>query len=89
MVMGSDLRFLCDEIEAGEHTGFLFAVPSFFEGMARVVDFGNSLSMYNYSPDAAIADARAMRADWLALGCDVRAALAQLREEAEAGRPVR
>lgn len=50
------------------YSSFLFARPSFIEGMARIVDFGNTLSQYNTSPDGATADARALAADWQAVG---------------------
>ena len=31
------------------YSSFLFAEPSFLEGMARVVDFGGTLNEYNRS----------------------------------------
>ncbi len=55
----------------------LFARPSFSEGMARIVDFGNTLSEYNRSPTGSQADSLAIRADWRAIGADL--------EEAEHG----
>lgn len=63
-------------------TDFLYARPSFLEGAARIADLGNALSVYNYSRSDSQADARALRADWIAVGNDLRAALKQLREEA-------
>ncbi len=35
----------------GTYTDFLYARPSFAEGMARIMDFGNTLTEYNRSPD--------------------------------------
>jgi hypothetical protein len=66
-----------DEIQSD----FLFARPSFVEGVARMVDFGGSLNTYNTAPTGEEADARAMYEDWEALGADLKAALEQLRSE--------
>ena len=49
---------------------FLFARPSFVEGAARIFDFSNTLSMYNYSKNDDEADARALYSDWVAVGDD-------------------
>lgn len=53
----------------------LYARPSFFEGMARLFDFGGSLNQYNYSKSPNEADLRAMEADWQMVGEDLRNAL--------------
>ena len=37
-------------------TDFLFARPSFLEGTARILDFGNVLNTYNCSPTPELAD---------------------------------
>jgi len=58
-----------------EITTFLFARPSFLEGLARVVDFGNALKEYNSSSTAEKADERAIRADWQAVADDMNEAL--------------
>ena len=42
---------------------FLFAEPSFAEGMARVLDLFGTLNEYNASPTPQHADARALGAD--------------------------
>ncbi len=47
---------------------FLFARPSFLEGMARIWDFTNSLNTYNYSADPKAADEIAIRSDWESVG---------------------
>lgn len=60
----------------GNYSSFLFARPSFAEGVGRLFDFGNTLSEYNRSPSGDEADATALRADGLALGEDMRMALA-------------
>jgi hypothetical protein len=68
---------MADELQSD----YLFARPSFVEGVGRMVDVSNSMNMYNYSRDGAEADARAIQQDWKALGHDVRVALDQLRSE--------
>lgn len=63
---------------------FLFVRPSFLEGAARLFDFGNALTSYNYSRAERDADDRAMRQDWLAVGDDLTAAMRTLdRQSAE------
>jgi hypothetical protein len=52
-------------------TDFLYARPSFLEGLARVIDFGNILQEYNTSSTPEVADERAIRADWNAIGDDM------------------
>jgi hypothetical protein len=49
-------------------SSFLFARPSFIEGVARIVDVGGTLNVYNVAPDGATADAWASAADWQAVG---------------------
>ena len=60
---------------------YLFARPSFVEGIGRMVDVSNSLNTYNYSRNGAEADARAIYQDWKALGHDVRVALRRVFAE--------
>lgn len=54
-----------------DYSTFLFARPSFSEGVARLIDFGNTLSEYNASPTSEEADARAFRADMMAVDMDM------------------
>lgn len=56
-------------------TFFLFAVPSFLSGLARVADVGAVFDTYNESPTPGIADARAIFADWYAVGQDVHSVM--------------
>ena len=49
-------------------SSFLFAEPSFVEGMSRVLDLGGTLNVYNVSPTGKQADSRALYADWRAVG---------------------
>ncbi len=60
---------------------FLFARPSFFEGMARVMDFGNTLNIYNLSRNGAEADFIAIRNDWRMVAQDLKEAVAKLEKE--------
>lgn len=65
------------------HTDFLYARPSFAEGVARLLDFGNTLSEYNQSRSGVEADYRAMRADWEAIGEDMKEAVKEVYEQKE------
>ncbi len=65
------------------HTTFLFARPSFLEGMARVFDIGGTLNVYNTSLNGPQADRLALRADIAALRQDVAIAREQMRQHAE------
>jgi hypothetical protein len=57
-------------IKMGDYTSFLFARPSFFEGMARAFDLGDTLTEYNRSRSGAEADETALYCDWMALAQD-------------------
>jgi hypothetical protein len=56
-------------------TDFLFASPSFVEGVARIMDFGNVLNTYNSSNSENEADAIALRMDWRMVGVDIQKAM--------------
>ena len=56
---------------------FLYARPSAIEGVARILDFGNTLSEYNYSTTSQQADFLALRADWRVAARDLGIALAE------------
>lgn len=62
-------------------SSFLFARPSFIEGMARIWDFAGTLNVYNRSATPELADARAFQADWAAVGQDLWAAVRQFAEK--------
>jgi hypothetical protein len=57
------------------HRHFLFARPSFWAGTAQIMDFGNTMFMYNASPTAELADFFAMKNDWAMIGHDLRHAI--------------
>lgn len=60
---------------------FLFAEPSFIEGVARIFDFGNTLNVYNESLSTEIADAYALWMDWYATFSDIGDAVDDYREQ--------
>lgn len=62
-------------------TDFLFARPSFLEGVARLLDFGGTLRVYNQSQDGQIADYIALASDVQAIGDDMRQAINQFVSE--------
>jgi len=64
----------------GHLTGHLYATPSVIEGVGRLFDISGTLSEYNYSEDGEEADYLAIKADWLVVGDDMRAAVKQYQE---------
>ena len=54
------------------YSDFLYARPSFLEGMARVMDIGGTLNEYNSSGDP---DTIALLMDWLVVGQAMRQAI--------------
>lgn len=66
-----------------EDTGFLFAHPSFLQGVASAVDLGGTLIEYNNSRTPQEADARAIASDWAITGKDIRAAAENFGKEEE------
>jgi len=57
------------------YAGFLFADPSFLQGVASVIDLGGTLLAYNESDSAQEADARAIATDWAIVGQDIQTAI--------------
>jgi len=53
------------------NSNFLFARPSFIEGMARVMDLGATMQIYNDSKSGKEADLKAIMNDWIAVGKDI------------------
>jgi hypothetical protein len=51
---------------------FLYARPSFIEGVSRVVDVGGTLDVYNESESGEVADWLAIFNDWRMIGTDMR-----------------
>ncbi len=67
-----------------EYTYRLFALPSFTEGVSRLVDFGSTLNIYNVSDSEAEADVAALYSDWRAIGSDLEYAI-NLYERSRSG----
>lgn len=53
-------------------TFYLFAEPSFTEGIGRVLDLGGTLQIYNESENPENDDFEALRRDWEAVGKDIK-----------------
>jgi hypothetical protein len=67
-----------------EHmTDYLFARESLIGGMARALDLGDCLTVYNESLTPEMADTLAARADWEAVGDDLRTAIRHFAEDHE------
>ena len=56
-------------------TDYLFAMPSFLTGVARLLDLSGRSNVYNDSDDEALADARAIYSDWRMVGQDIAGAM--------------
>jgi hypothetical protein len=67
----------------GDFSSFLFARPSFTEGVARIMDIGNTMSEYNLTQTPSEADLRAFMADWAAIGEDLRGAIGHVVRASE------
>lgn len=61
-------------------SSYLYARPSLIEGVARMVDFGNTLQVYNTSLTAEQADYLALLSDWLVVGHDLNKAMSEYKE---------
>lgn len=53
----------------------LYAKPSFITGIASILDFGATLSQYNYSESPEEADYKALRKDFEMVALDLKTAL--------------
>lgn len=62
----------------GRYANFLSADPTFTEGMARILDFGDTLTEYNRSTSAEQADMIALAADWQSVIDDLTQAFASV-----------
>jgi len=62
---------------------FLFAMPSYMSGAARILDMGGTFDEYNSSRTPEEADAKALYADWSVIGQDLLAAVAAARSNEE------
>lgn len=60
-------------------TTYLYATPSFLEGVARLFDFTGSLNVYQCSDSPEQADFKAISSDWIVVGDDFRKAIKDLQ----------
>ena len=60
---------------------FLFGSFGFFEGMARVMDLGATMVVYNDSPTIEEADNLALASDWRAVGDDIQSVMTSYAEK--------
>jgi len=58
----------------------LFARPSFLEGIARLVDLGGTLQIYNGNRTPQEADWLSLQSDWHMVGHDIREAIIEFEE---------
>lgn len=69
---------------------FLFARPSLWAGFGQLLDFGNTMFVFNESVNGEQADFFATKGDWVATGVDLRRALEEAGislDELEAAAP--
>lgn len=59
---------------------FIYAEPSFWEGVARILDFGNTLNEYNRSQSGKAADQAALWMDWGVVGSAIHKALEAFKD---------
>ena len=57
-----------------------YAKSGFLLGIARILDFGNTLHLKSTFSNPAEADARALRSDWKMIGQDIRHAIVRFKE---------
>ncbi len=63
------------------HTFYLFGMPSVLTSIGSIMNLGGTGLYCNMAPNGAIADEMAIRADWMTVGNDMRAAISQFRSE--------
>lgn len=70
------------------HTSsILVARPTLLEGIARVMDIGNTLQAYNDSDSDQEADTKALKHDWRIVGDDLRGAISQYEHARRVTKP--
>ncbi len=67
--------------ERDVETGFLFASPSLWSGIARLLDLWGKFDNYNLEQSAEDIDAIALHNDWRVVGQDMRDAWRSLRSQ--------
>ncbi len=62
------------------YSSFLYSQPSFLEGFGRVIDLGDTMTVYNSSSSGEMADYLATLSDWCAVGEDLKSAITQFAD---------
>jgi hypothetical protein len=65
-------------------TDYLFTHPSFWGGMARTLDLGDTLTEFNRSLFGHEADIIAIKSNWMAIGKDISVAMVTVDAENKA-----
>ncbi|MCY3842969.1 MAG: hypothetical protein OXH69_05435 [Acidobacteria bacterium] len=68
-------------------TDHLFAMPSAWSGMARLLDLFCVFDSYNESASDALADARAVHSDWHMVGQELADAMTRVEREPTTAEP--
>lgn len=61
-------------------TDILYTRPSYIKGAMRILDLGQTVNDYNYSETFNHADYKALSADWLTVGNDLRNVCCNVRK---------
>jgi hypothetical protein len=70
-----------DSLAASPWSSILFARPSFWTSFGQFLDFGNTAFEFNRAVDGDQADFLAIKADWHAVGDDLRRAVKEFERE--------
>lgn len=65
------------------NSDFLFSNPNFWMGMGTAVNLAGNFYAFNVSPTSDIADLRAMKADFAAVGEDLLEAMRSYEQEVQ------
>ena len=57
---------------------YLFCVPSFLSGIARIFDLGATFNSYNKSDSPSEDDYKAIYSDWLMIGKDIENSMGKI-----------
>lgn len=66
---------------------YLFAKPGFNEGMGRVLDIGSVMDIYNENKTGTEADYKALLADWLMVGNDIKNSVKEYEQQLSTNNP--
>ena len=66
---------------------YLYAAPSAWSGVARLLNLFGRFDTYNDSPTDDLADARALYSDWHVVGQDLAGAMTKVQRESSTAKP--